>query len=182
MSKPSVPIRRQCGAVPFTVDSFGRVRVALLTSRETQRWVIPKGWPMAKRGAAEAARREVREEAGLSGTIINVKPVGHYVYMKRLAPDQAVACKVAVFLLRVHRELGVWPERAQRVRAWFSPEVAAALVAEKGLAAILRRLTPNALNPGAKNPKGKRPKTMTSVMSPEGNTQNGVGCIDLAGR
>ena len=78
MPKPSVPIRRQCGAVPFMVDSSGRVRVALLTSRETQLWVIPKGWPMAKRSAAEAARREVREEAGLSGTIIDVKPVGHY--------------------------------------------------------------------------------------------------------
>jgi 8-oxo-dGTP pyrophosphatase MutT (NUDIX family) len=168
--------------VPFMVDRSGRVRVALLTSRETQRWVIPKGWPMAKRSAAEAARREVREEAGLSGAIISAKPVGHYVYKKRLAPDQAVTCKVAVFLLRVRRELGVWPERQQRVRAWFSPEVAATLVAEKGLEAILRRLTPNALNPRPKNPKGKRPKTMTSVISPEGNTQNSVGCIELAGR
>ena len=145
MPKPSVPIRRQCGAVPFMVDSFGRVRVALLTSRETQRWVIPKGWPMARGSAAEAARREVREEAGLSGTIINLKPVGYYVYEKRLTPNKAVTCKVAVFLLRVRRELGVWPEREQRVRAWFSPEVAASLVAEKGLGAILRGLTQNAL-------------------------------------
>ena len=127
------------------VDRSGRVRVALLTSRETQRWVIPKGWPMAKRGAAEAARREVREEAGLSGTIINAKPVGHYVYKKRLSPDKAVICQVAVFLLRVRRELSVWPEREQRIRAWFSPDVAATLVVEKGLAAILRTLTPNAL-------------------------------------
>ena len=161
------------------IDGSGRVRVALLTSRETQRWVIPKGWPMAKRSAAEAARREVHEEAGLSGTIINVKPVGHYVYKKLLTPDQAVTCKVAVFLLRVHRELGVWPERAQRIRAWFSLEVAATLVAETGLAAILRGLTPNALNPGAKNPKSKRPKIMTSVISPESNTQNSIGGLDL---
>jgi 8-oxo-dGTP pyrophosphatase MutT (NUDIX family) len=127
------------------VDRAGRVRVALLTSRETQRWVIPKGWPMAKRSAAEAARREVREEAGLTGTIINVKPAGHYRYKKRLSPDKAVTCRVAVFLLRVRRELGAWPEREQRIRAWFSPDVAATLVAEKGLAAILRGLTPNVL-------------------------------------
>jgi 8-oxo-dGTP pyrophosphatase MutT (NUDIX family) len=182
MPKPSDSIRCQCGAVPFMVDRSGRVRVALLTSRETQRWVIPKGWPMAKRSAAEAARREVREEAGLSGTIIDVKPVGHYVYKKRLAPNQAVTCKVAVFLLRVRRELGVWPERAQRVRAWFSPEVAATFVAEKGLAAILRGLTPNALNPSAKYPKGKRPKSMTSVISLESNTRNGIVCVDLTRR
>ena len=171
----------QFAALPFRIEAR-QVWVLLITSRGTHRWVIPKGWPMAKRSAAEAARREVREEAGLSGTIINAKPVGHYVYKKRLSPDKAVICQVAVFLLRVRRELGVWPERQQRVRAWFSPEVAATLVAEKGLEAILRRLTPSALNPGAKNPKGKRPKTMTSVISPEGNTQNGVGCIDLAGR
>jgi len=145
MPKFAASTRRQCGAVPFTIDGAGRVRVALLTSRETQRWVIPKGWPMAKRSAAEAARREVREEAGLIGTIINAKPVGHYLYKKRLAPGKLVSCRVAVFLLRVRREFDMWPEREQRIRAWFSPEVAATLVAEKRLAAILRGLTPNAL-------------------------------------
>jgi 8-oxo-dGTP pyrophosphatase MutT (NUDIX family) len=145
MSKSPSSIRRQYGAVPFMIDRAGRVRVALLTSRETQRWVIPKGWPMAKRSATEAARREVREEAGLTGTVINATPVGHYLYKKRLAPGKLVTCRVVVFLLRVRREFDVWPEREQRVRAWFSPEVAATLVAEKGLAAILRGLTPNAL-------------------------------------
>lgn len=100
---------------------------------------------MAKHSAAEAARREVREEAGLIGTVINAKPAGHYVYRKRLTTGKAVTCRVAVFLLRVRQELGAWPEREQRVRAWFSPEVAASLVAEKGLAAILRGLTPDAL-------------------------------------
>jgi 8-oxo-dGTP pyrophosphatase MutT (NUDIX family) len=144
MPKFAASIRRQCGAVPFTIDGAGRVRVALLTSRETRRWVIPKGWPMARRSAMEAARREVREEAGLTGTIINAKPVGHYLYKKRLAPGKLVTCRVAVFLLRVCREFDMWPEREQRVRAWFSPEVAATLVAEKRLAAILRGLTPNA--------------------------------------
>jgi 8-oxo-dGTP pyrophosphatase MutT (NUDIX family) len=100
---------------------------------------------MAKRSATEAASREVREEAGLTGTVINAKPVGYYLYKKRLAPEILVTCRVAVFLLRVRREFIVWPEREQRVRAWFSPEVAATLVAEKGLAAILRGLTPNSL-------------------------------------
>jgi 8-oxo-dGTP pyrophosphatase MutT (NUDIX family) len=145
MPKPTASTRRQYGAVPFTIDRAGRIRVALLTSRETRRWVIPKGWPMAKRSGTEAAGREVREEAGLTGTVINAKPVGYYLYKKRLAPRKLVTCRVAVFLLRVRREFDVWPEREQRVRAWFSPEVAATLVAEKGLAAILRGLTPHAL-------------------------------------
>jgi 8-oxo-dGTP pyrophosphatase MutT (NUDIX family) len=145
MPKPRASIRRQYGAIPFTIDRSGRVRVALLTSRETQRWVIPKGWPMAKRNATEAASREVLEEAGLVGTIINMKPIGHYRYNKRFAAGKVITCRVAVFLLRVRRVLDVWPEQNQRLRAWFSPEIAAELVAEKGLSAILLELTPNVL-------------------------------------
>ena len=91
---------------------------------------------MAKRSATEAARREVLEEGGLVGTIVNTKPIGHYRYNKRFAVGKVVTCRVAVFLLRVRRVLDVWPEQNQRLRAWFSPEIAAKLVSEKGLAAI----------------------------------------------
>jgi len=48
-----------------------------------------------------------------------------------------VTCEVAVFLLRVRRELIDWPESDQRVRAWFSLEVAAKLVAERDLAKLI---------------------------------------------
>jgi 8-oxo-dGTP pyrophosphatase MutT (NUDIX family) len=145
MHKPRPSLRRQYGAIPFTVDSSGRVRVVLLTSRETQRWVIPKGWPMAKRSATDAASREVVEEAGLAGTIINTKPIGHYRYNKQLSGGKVITCQVAVFLLRVRRVFDVWPEHNQRLRAWFSPEIAAKLVAEKGLSDILLGLTPTVL-------------------------------------
>jgi 8-oxo-dGTP pyrophosphatase MutT (NUDIX family) len=113
---------------------------------------------MPHRSAAQAARREVREEAGLTGTVINAKPAGHYVYKKRLTPSKTVTCRVAVFLLRVQKELDVWPEREQRVRAWFSPEVAATLVAEKGLAAILRGLTPHALLLAQRTQRSRHPQ------------------------
>ena len=136
---------------------------------------------MAKRSAAEAARREAREEAGLTGTIINVKPAGHYVYKKRLSPDKAVTCQVAVFLLQVRRELSVWPEREQRVRAWFSPDVAATLVVEKGLAAILRTLTPNALIL-PRRAGGESPRIMISAISCEGSMHDRSGCVDAARR
>ena len=100
---------------------------------------------MAKRSATEAARREVLEEGGLVGTISNVKPIGHYRYNKRFPVGKVVTCQVAVFLLRVRRVLDVWPEQNQRLRAWFSPEIAAKLVSEKGLSAILLKLTPTVL-------------------------------------
>ena len=34
---------RQIAALPYQIESDGRARVMLITSRETKRWVIPKG-------------------------------------------------------------------------------------------------------------------------------------------
>jgi hypothetical protein len=33
-------------ALPWRIGEDGMHQVMLLTSRETRRWVIPKGWPM----------------------------------------------------------------------------------------------------------------------------------------
>ena len=125
------------GVVPFAIDKGGRARVVLLTSRQTGRWVIPKGWPIAGRKPTQAAVREAYEEAGLIGLASRGNPVGHYRYRKRLPSGKFVTCKVGVFLLRVRRELTDWPESDQRVRAWFSLEVAAKLVAERDLAKLI---------------------------------------------
>ena len=124
-------IHRQYGTVPFAIDMEGRVRVMLLTSRQTGRWVIPKGWPIAGHKPTQAAIREAYEEGGLIGVISRGTPVGRYRYRKRLLTGKFVTCEVAVFLLRVRRELTDWPESDQRMRAWFSLEVAAKLVAAK---------------------------------------------------
>jgi 8-oxo-dGTP pyrophosphatase MutT (NUDIX family) len=91
---------------------------------------------MARRKPTQAAARETYEEAGLIGVVSRGSPVGHYRYKKRLRTGKFVTCEVAVFLLRVRRELIDWPERDQRVRAWFSLEVAATLVAERNLAKL----------------------------------------------
>jgi ADP-ribose pyrophosphatase YjhB (NUDIX family) len=105
--------------------------------RETGRWIIPKGWPMAGWRLAQAAMREVYEEAGLIGVVSRGGPVGHYRYGKRLPTGKIVPYDVQVFLLHVRKELIDWPERDQRIRAWFSLEVAAKLVAERDLAKLI---------------------------------------------
>jgi 8-oxo-dGTP pyrophosphatase MutT (NUDIX family) len=92
---------------------------------------------MAGRKPTQAAVREVYEEGGLIGTVLRGGPVGQYRYRKRLTTGKYVTCEVAVFLLRSRRELINWPERDQRVRAWFSLEVAATLVAERNLAKLI---------------------------------------------
>jgi 8-oxo-dGTP pyrophosphatase MutT (NUDIX family) len=65
MAKDKFHDTTQFAALPWRISEGGTRQVMLLTSRETSRWVIPKGWPMKKRKPAEAASQEAYEEAGL---------------------------------------------------------------------------------------------------------------------
>ncbi len=119
-------------------------RVLLITSRDTGRWVIPKGWPMRNRTESEAAAREAYEEAGIRGDI-SPKSMGHYTYMKWLGRNRAIPCFVRVYPLRVRQMLKSYPETRQRRNKWFSPSKAAKKVAEPELAALIRGFDPAAL-------------------------------------
>ena len=129
----------QFAALPFRYGDDGTPRVMLLTSRETRRWVIPKGWPMHGRKPREVAAREAYEEAGLLGTIVGKHPIGSYHYAKRLTPHDSILCEVKVFLLLVDHQLDDWPEKTERETRWFEPSEAYAVVDEGGLAEILRQ-------------------------------------------
>ena len=125
---------KQVAALPYRKHGKG-VDVLLITSRETKRWVIPKGWPMKGKKDWDAAATEAFEEAGIEGTI-GRKSIGTYHYVKRkLSGD--LDCKVIVYPLEVKNELKIWPEKAERKRRWFSAEAAAAVVTDDGLDAII---------------------------------------------
>lgn len=128
-------VRRQVAALPLAVVD-GEIRVMLVTSRETGRWVLPKGWPVKDMKAHEAAAREAWEEAGLRGDV-SPRPIGAYRYDKRLDGDAVMPCEVEVFPMSVAEERLDWPERAQRTRRWMSPGQAALAVDEGGLASLL---------------------------------------------
>ena len=51
----------------------------LVTSRETRRWIIPKGWPIAGAKPHASAAREALEEAGVVGRA-DAKAIGAYRY------------------------------------------------------------------------------------------------------
>ncbi len=130
----------QYAALPVRLNGDGEVEVLLVTSRETKRWIIPKGWPIRKLTPGGAAAHEAYEEAGVEGVIRPGTPVGKYSYAKTTATGE-LALKVKVFLLHVKRQLDTWPEQAERETRWFNPAEAARLVAEPKLAAILRKLS-----------------------------------------
>ncbi len=129
---------RQVAALPVRRDEAGELQVLLVTSRETRRWVIPKGWPWADRADHRAAAEEAREEAGVRGKIRKAA-IGSYGYDKRLKAGSRPVV-VDVYLLVVTRELDVWPEDDERTRAWLSPAQAADAVDEQELKALLRDL------------------------------------------
>ncbi len=52
-----------------------------------------------------------------------------------------VLCEVRVFLFRVERQLGDWPEKTQRQTRWFDADDAVDLVEEGGLAEIIDRFS-----------------------------------------
>jgi 8-oxo-dGTP pyrophosphatase MutT (NUDIX family) len=128
--------KHQYAALPIRAGDGGDLEVLLLTSRDTGRWIIPKGWPARNLTPRAAAAREAYEEAGLQGVIRPSAPIGRYHYAKRLDAG-AIRVTVRVFLLRVERQLDTWPEQDQRTTRWLSPEQAATLVDEPELAAIL---------------------------------------------
>ena len=125
-------------ALPWRLSEGGMRQFMLLTSRETRRWVIPKGWPMKGRKPAEVAKQEAYEEAGLIGHIIGKRPIGNYHYQKRLAKREVLS-QVQVFLFRVEQQLDEWPEKTQRQTKWFDADEAESLVEEGGLAEIIGR-------------------------------------------
>lgn len=127
--------KTQYAALPYRDGPGGR-EVLLITSRETQRWVIPKGWPMKDKTPPEAAAVEAFEEAGLSGPVAD-QPVGTYRYAKRLKSGAERPVEVLVFPLRVESESDYWPERDERTRRWFAPAEAAEAVDEPDLKALI---------------------------------------------
>ena len=127
---------RQVAALPMRRDERGRLRVLLVTSRDTGRWVMPKGWPMDGRDPWEAAAVEALEEAGAEGSI-DASAVGTYAYGKRVSDEKTLPCEVTVYPMRVKRLRKRWKEAGERKRRWFGPVAAAKRVAEPELRDLL---------------------------------------------
>jgi len=136
-SAPKIRYARQIAALPWRRGPSDSLQFMLVTSRISKHWLIPKGWPMTGKSAAQAALQEALEEAGIRGSA-NARPLGRYAYDKLLKDGTVIPCSVKVFGMKVLEELEIWPEMHQRDRRWFSPQEAAEAVTEQGLAMFLR--------------------------------------------
>jgi ADP-ribose pyrophosphatase YjhB (NUDIX family) len=134
--EPDREPRSQFAAVPWRRQAGGGVEILLITSRETRRWVIPKGWPIKGKSSAKSAAQEAFEEAGVRGKT-HKRPVGVYHYDKRLKNGRLQHVRVAVFALQVETEAEAYPEVGQREKLWLAPAEAAKLVDEPELMVLL---------------------------------------------
>lgn len=136
-SKPA--ISQQYAALPYRRNKKGIVEIMLVTSRETRRWIIPKGWPISGVKPHNLAALEAMEEAGLLGKIED-KPLGSFSYDKKMSDGRVVTCNVDTFAFEVEQQMPAWPEQNERDTKWFDPGEAAARVREPGLRAIIKKL------------------------------------------
>src|ERR1700756_3066566 len=106
--------RVQYSALPYRLAAGSRPQCMLVTSRETRRWIIPKGWPKKGKSPHHSAAREAFEEAGGGGAVPRLS-VGAFSYEKRLKKGGTVVCEVSVFPLEVAHQNKQWPEKQDRL-------------------------------------------------------------------
>lgn len=136
-----MPCRVQVAALPWRATEAG-IEVMLVTSRDSGRWVLPKGWPERGEEPYEAAAREAMEEAGVSGQIAHSE-FGRFYYGKEMPSGMRWRCEVHVFALEVDAVADKWPERKKRSRRWFRARDAAILVREPDLGELIAEFAVN---------------------------------------
>src|SRR5262249_10181601 len=145
-------VLQQAGAIPISVMD-GELRVMLVTSLDTGRWLIPKGHVDPGLTPAAAAAKEAYEEAGIKGEFVSETPLGFYTYFKRLKSGTANPATVEVYLIQVSKQCRKWPEMNRGKFAWFSAAEAAKPGQEPSLARLLMHLDEMVLQDEARNHK-----------------------------
>lgn len=127
------PPRQQYAALCYRFrKKTGELEMLLMTSRDTGRWVIPKGWPMSGKLSHEVAAREAFEEAGVKGEVEQI-PLGSFTYPKVLKDGIKVPCRVQVYPLFVTDLAKTFKEKGERKLEWVSCNEAVKRVREPEL-------------------------------------------------
>lgn len=131
------PKRAQYAALCYRLrENGGSPDILLLTSRDTGRWVIPKGWPMGSLPGHEVAAQEALEEAGVIGEAER-QPVGSFGYDKAMPEGVKMPCEVQVHALKVTEYAEEFKEKGKRRIEWVSPGEAETRVQEPELKKLI---------------------------------------------
>lgn len=133
-------VRTQFAALCYRIKK-DKVRILLVTSRGSKRWIVPKGWPMDGKTPAKSALQEAWEEAGVVGSASDAA-LGVYSYAKCVNGEDDMQCLAMVYPIEVTALSKEFPEKGQRRRKWMSRKKAASKVSEPELARIIRDFDP----------------------------------------
>ncbi|MEH2060826.1 MAG: NUDIX hydrolase [Nostoc sp.] len=111
MSQKISKVFKQSGVIPYRVNN-GKIEILLITTRNFQHWVIPKGDIPNGMSPPDSAAKEAWEEAGVIGQV-DVNELGTYKYRK-----QGKIYSVKMYLLPVDMLSEDYPEANQRKRQW----------------------------------------------------------------
>lgn len=107
----------QYAALCYRVNDDGEIRVLLVTSRDSGQWILPKGNPIKGYAPHEAARRELWEEAGVTGRILGKNPVGSFEYDKHTGKE-VTHMHITVYRFLCRATSGTFKENGQRAQKW----------------------------------------------------------------
>ena len=114
-----------------------KLKVLIVTSKTTKRWIIPKGWIQKKLGASGSAAAEAWEEAGALG-ICNKKKFGDFKDVKILKDGYPLECIVDVFLMKTITQKAEFPEKYIRSVKWIDPKDAVSFIRNESLIQLLK--------------------------------------------
>ncbi|MEH1832255.1 MAG: NUDIX hydrolase [Nostoc sp.] len=131
MSRKVSKVLKQSGVIPYRVNN-GKVEILLITTRNFQHWVIPKGDIPNGMSPPDSAAKEAWEEAGVIGQV-DANELGTYKYRKR-----GKIYLVKMYLLPVEMLSENYPEASQRKRQWVEVNKAIRRVKFNSLKRILK--------------------------------------------
>ncbi|POF27713.1 NUDIX hydrolase [Roseibium marinum] len=131
------PARLQIAALCFR-PSDTEPEILLVSTRDTGRLILPKGWPEKDKPAHQTAVIEAYEEAGVVGKA-HPRSMGSFRSFKGLSDGLKVRTKVLVFKIRFEKQLEDFPEIGQRRCIWLPLSEAVEAADEASLKRFLRR-------------------------------------------
>ncbi|MBN3941341.1 NUDIX hydrolase [Nostoc sp. NMS9] len=131
MSRKASKVFKQSGVIPYRVNN-GKVEILLITTRDFQHWVIPKGDIPNGMSPPDSAAKEAWEEAGIIGQV-DANELGIYKYRKQ----GKIYC-VKMYLLSVDMLSEDYPEASKRKRQWVEVNKAIRRVKFNSLKRILK--------------------------------------------
>ncbi|MBO0344658.1 NUDIX hydrolase [Roseibium sp. CAU 1637] len=136
----TIPDRLQIGALCYRwMDD--ELQVLLLTTRDTRRWILPKGWPMMKKKGHRTALIEAFEEAGVIGRVTDKQPFDSFQSHKGFGGGLKVDTSVLVYVIEAVEMTENFPEAGEREIRWLSVGEALDLIEEDAAKPILSRFS-----------------------------------------